>query len=150
MDTTTALTRFEAALNSQVTLAGADPAVESAAQALLTGLAPAAHQLALELAEQAAAEVAAQLRDHQVDVVVREGEPALAIRAIRGNQEVPSEDFEARISLRLPPTLKSQVEEAANAAGDSVNTWLVKSLARVAATASSARPGRQFKGTVQT
>lgn len=143
-----AIARFEAALNQQVALAG-DPAVESAAQALRSTLSPATRQLALELAEQAAAEVAGQLPDHQVDVVLREGEPALSVRAAE-MQEAPasSEDLEARITLRLPPSLKERIEESAQAMGDSVNAFVIKSLA--ARAARPAAPGRRVTGTVRT
>ena len=149
MDSRAALTRFEAAVTSQVSLAGGDPAVEAAARALREALGPASRQLALELVEQAAAEVEAQLPHHGVEVVLRGGEPALEVRSGERERGRPAdEEYGARITLRLPPSLKSAVEEAARAAGESVNTYLVGALSR-----STARPmqvGRRIKGTVRT
>ena len=146
VDSKAALTRFEAAVTNQVALAGGDPAVEAAARALREALGPAARQLALELIEQAAAEVAAQLPYRRVDVVLRGGEPTLEVRsgAERGSRPA-GEEYEARITLRLPPSLKTTIEEAARTAGESVNTYLVRELSR-----STARPGRRLKGTVRT
>ncbi len=148
MDTQTALARFEAAVATQVAASGGDPTLEAAAQALLGALGPAARQLALELAEQAATEVAAQLPDHEVDVVLRDGEPALAVREPQAAPAAHDEDYEARITLRLPPSLKTVVEESAGTTGDSVNTWVVKALSSMAGR--PARRGRQLRGTVQT
>lgn len=148
MDTQTALANFEAAVATQVAAAGGDPVLESAAQTLLAALGPASRQLALELAEQAATEVGAQLPGHDVDVVLREGEPVLTVREPRGVQTPREEDYEARLTLRLPPSLKSVVEESAGTTGDSVNTWVVKALSSVASR--PGRPGRHYRGTVQT
>jgi hypothetical protein len=149
VDSRAALSRFEAAVTNQVSLAGGDPAVEAAARALREALGPASRQLALELVEQAAAEVEAQLPHHGVEVVLRGGEPALEVRSGERERRRPAdEEYGARITLRLPPSLKSAVEEAARAAGESVNTYLVGALSR-----STARPmqvGRRIKGTVRT
>jgi hypothetical protein len=149
VDSKAALTRFEAALTNQVALAGGDPAVESAARALRDALRPAARQLALELIEQAAAEVDAQLPYQRVEVVLRGGEPTLEVRAGgEGERRVAGEEYEARITLRLPPSIKSAIEEAARSAGESVNSYLVRDLSRL--TARPGRVGQSLKGTVRT
>jgi predicted HicB family RNase H-like nuclease len=44
--------------------------------------------------------------------------------------EARDEAFTARITLRLPETLKSRLEAAAAAQGLSVNTWLVQAVGR--------------------
>ncbi len=150
MDVTSAITQIEAAVSHQLNLAGHDPAVEAAAEAVLAALAPAVRQTVAGLAEQAAAEVNAQLAGQRVDVVLSDGEPTLVVRSI--GEEPPSfaaEDFEARLTLRLPGGLKSLVEQAASEAGDSVNSFVVKTLHAHAAAAKT-RTGRRFKGTVQT
>jgi hypothetical protein len=147
VDTTPALTRFEAAVTNQMMLAG-DPAVESAGRALLSALQPAVQQLAVELAEQAAAEVSAQLPYHRVEVVLREGEPALDVRPREEERALAEEEYGARITLRLPPSLKSAVEKAAKTAGDSVNAYLVKDLSRLAAR--PGRVGRRIRGRMKT
>jgi hypothetical protein len=149
VDSRAALTRFEAAVTNQVSLAGGDPVVEAAARALREALGPASRQLALELVEQAAAEVDAQLPHHGVEVVLRGGEPVLEVRSREQERGRPAdEEYGARITLRLPPSLKSAVDEAARAAGESVNSYLVGALSR--STARPAQVGRRMKGTVRT
>ena len=44
--------------------------------------------------------------------------------------EPADEVFSARITLRLPESLKQRVESAATREGASVNTWLVQALQR--------------------
>lgn len=149
MDTSSALTRFEAALRNQLGLAG-DPAVESAGEALATALRPATRELAFELAQQAAEEVGAQLPDRNVEVMLSEGEPALVVRPA-ADDAAPSpgdEEYEARVTLRLPPSVKEQVETAAQTAGDSVNRWIVDALAGAARP--TTRTGRRVQGRVRT
>ena len=58
------------------------------------------------------------------------------------------EEYGARISLRLPPSLKGAVEEAARAAGESVNSFLVRDLSRLAAP--PGRVGKRMRGTLRT
>lgn len=150
MDVENAFTRFESALDAQLALAGADPAVEQATAALRTVLRPALRELAVEFAEQAAAECAAQLPGHDVSVVVRGGEPELVIRPDEGSEVTFStDDLEARLTLRLPPDLKSAVERAASDAGDSINTHVIRLLSQRAASARN-KAGKRIRGTVQT
>ena len=148
METEVIITQFEAALSQQVALAGDDPAAQTAGDAILAALYPAARQLALNVAEQAAIEVGAQLPEHEVEVVLNEGEPSLRVRAAEASSYATG-GFESRLTLRLPATLKEAVEDAAVNAGDSVNSYVVKAL--------SSRAGgrnrwarRRVQGTVQT
>ncbi len=87
---------------------------------------------ALELAQQAAAEVGAQLRDRTVEIVMSDGDPALRVSddAADSSSAGPSEDFDARITLRLPPSLKSMIEDSAGIDGGSVNAWVVDALTK--------------------
>ena len=64
---------IEATLVSQATVASNDPAVEAAVTQLVAALGPALQVAAMDIAEQAAAEVRAQLPDHTVDVVLSKG-----------------------------------------------------------------------------
>ena len=149
MDTTMAMTRLEGAIAQQVIVAGGDPEVESAARAILAALEPAVRQMAYDLAEQAAAELAAQLPGHQIDVVLIAGEPTLRVRTDPGGTTPPSgESLDARITLRLPPTLKDLIETAAGAKGESVNTWLVKTVSSTAG--EGRRRTRRVTGTIET
>jgi hypothetical protein len=151
VDTTSALARFEASLTDQLVVAGSDPAVETAARSLQAALAPAARQLALDLAEQAATEVSAQLPDHAVEVVLADGEPVLTVRGAQPTTPPqPEESYEARLTLRLPPSLKGLVEDAARGEGDSVNSWVVEALSGAASRGRPGRAGRRVQGTVRT
>jgi hypothetical protein len=150
MDTSSALARFEAALADQLTLAGSDPAVQSAANALRAALAPATRQLALDLAQQAATEVAAQLPDHDDEIVLDDGEPVLTLRPPEPPAATHDEDYEARVTLRLPPSLKGRLDDAARMAGDSLNSWVVDALSGAASRTQPGRPGRRVQGTMHT
>ena len=74
-------------MERQVLVAGGQPEVEAAAAALIEVLGPALREVALDLAGQAAAEVAAQLPDHEVNVVLADGDPTLKVGR-RDNIEV--------------------------------------------------------------
>ncbi len=125
------LNGVRAALANQATLASGDPAVAAAVAALIDTLGPALHVAALELAQQAAAEVGAQLTDRTVEVVFVDGDPALRVaEAGTRTSEASGEEFDARITLRLPPSLKTLIESSATHDGDSVNAWVVDALSK--------------------
>ena len=148
MDISSVIAELEAAITNQLQLAGDDPGIEAAGSSLLVALAPAIHQAAMKLAEQAATEVAAQLPEYRVDVVLSEGEPSLVIRSDIEPMSFTVDDLEARLTLRLPAMLKDHLESAAGEVGDSVNSYVVKSLSKESAR--SKQTSRRFKGTVQT
>lgn len=122
------LTKVRAGLDEQLALTGLDETVESAAVALARVLEPVLRECAFDLAAQAAAEVSAQLDGRQVDVVLVDGDPTLRVGEPERGTVAAGEDYEARLTLRLPPSLKQIVEEAAASAGDSVNSWVVETL----------------------
>lgn len=128
MDISSTMTQIESAVANQIVLSGSDESVEAAAEALLAALEPALRQVVFDLAEQAAEEVNAQLPGHRVDVVIAEGEPVLKVSIEDSDPVGTDEDYEARISLRLPGKLKELIEESAGDAGDSVNSWVVKAV----------------------
>jgi hypothetical protein len=123
---------LRSALTSSSGVSAADPAVESALAQLLDAIGPALRVAALELAEQAAGEVRAQLPEHSVDVVLSEGDPTLRITDGKpgSDDRSASEEFDARITLRLPPSLKELIEDAAGTTGESVNAWVVEALGK--------------------
>ncbi len=132
-----------ATLSHQTALAGSDPAVAAAVNQLVETLVPALRLAAMELAEQAAAEVRAQLPGHTVDVVVVDGDPGLRVAEAQTAEPRPTgEDFASRITLRLPPSLKELVETAAERTGESVNAWIVEALGR--GTRKSPKPGKRI------
>ena len=65
-----------------------------------------------------------------MDVILVDGDPSLRVTdAPSSADDRPgAEEFDARITLRLPPSLKTTIEEAAGSAGESVNTWVVEAL----------------------
>ena len=145
MDLEGASTRFEGALQEQAAVAAGDQSVEAAADALLRAMGPAIRQLAFDVAEAAVNEVRAQLPDYECDVVLEQGEPRIRVRQATGEPVFSAESPEARITLRLPDALKGLVEEAAGVDGDSVNTWVVKTLS---SRARKGRAGRRYEGTI--
>ena len=139
---------LRAAINANVSISD-DPDLESAAERLADALEPALRQAAVELAQQAASEIGAQLAEQSVDVVLSGRDLELRVVDAAGSTEsgaAAEEDFDARITLRLPPTLKSTIERFANTDGESVNTWVVEALSRNARryTASSGTVTEEF------
>lgn len=148
MHLTPVLTTLEAAVSTQLAVAGADQTMEAAASQLLAALEPALRQVGMELAQQAAEEVGAQLGDRTVEVVLVDGEPQLRVSQPSGVDPTGlEEDFDARLTLRLPPSLKGLVESAADETGDSINTWVVKTLTSGAR--KSTKVGRVVRGSFE-
>ncbi|HJQ96165.1 MAG TPA: toxin-antitoxin system HicB family antitoxin [Acidimicrobiia bacterium] len=128
MQTSAALHNLESAIEAQLALV-ADSSVEAGGRAVLTALRPALKEAAMELANQATEEVRAQLPAFRVELVLADGEPSIRITADEAASTSVEGDFDARITLRLPPAIKDIVERAATESGDSVNAWVVKTLA---------------------
>ncbi|MDQ6523068.1 toxin-antitoxin system HicB family antitoxin [Nocardioides sp. LHD-245] len=123
-------------------LAAADsagPQAREVAERLGYALDPAVRLAVMEAISQAAAEITATMSAGSVDVrldgrdldfVVTPGapdEPALP-QQVTGPApaDPPAEDEgQARVSLRLPESLKARADDAAAHAGQSLNTWLV-------------------------
>jgi hypothetical protein len=80
---------------------------------------------------EAALELNAQLDAAHVEVRISGRDPELVLVREDGSISDPvDEAFSARITLRLPESLKQRVESAAAREGASVNTWLVQALQR--------------------
>lgn len=60
--------------------------------------------------------------------------------------EAGDQGYGARITLRLPESLKSRIDAAAAANGVSVNTWLVRALGRALETRTTTRGQRRLTG----
>jgi hypothetical protein len=129
---------LRATVTTQASLAGDDPQLDGAVTAIMAALDPAVRQAATDLAQQAAAEIDAQLADHTVSVVLRGQDLELRVdEAPRQPATLPDEELDARITLRLPPSLKQIVEQVANVDGESVNAWVVDAISRRAKRSSS-------------
>ncbi|RLA49687.1 MAG: hypothetical protein DRQ98_13825 [Gammaproteobacteria bacterium] len=149
MDIGSLTSTVKAVVVGQLALASDDPAVDVAGESILAALGPALTQMGTALAEQAAAEVGAQLTDHAIDVVLRDGEPYLVVRSTDETVTISHDDLGARITVRLPEDLKGDLESAASDTGDSVNTFVVRAIAGKTK-ARSRRSRTTFKGTIET
>jgi 23S rRNA U2552 (ribose-2'-O)-methylase RlmE/FtsJ len=149
MDLEIVVEQFRRTAEGQLRIAGDDPSVAAAGQAVMLSLEPALRLAALTLAEQAAAEITAQLPDHTVDVVVADSQPTLVLRDAADAVTINTEDCDARMTVRLPEELKDDLETAASDLGDSVNTFVVKALAG-SAEALKRTSRSTFEGTIET
>ncbi|WP_344658273.1 hypothetical protein [Catenulispora subtropica] len=151
--------------------AGGDAALELA-ERLTSPLEAAIRLTLLQALSAAAEEITAEMAPGSVEVRLRGADPEFVVavpasaapgpaaetaaeeRSASVSQvQLPSapEDGDGqmvRINLRLPAHLKSRVEEAADALGFSVNTWLVRAAA--AALENEARRPRQPRNTMTT
>ena len=85
-----------------------------------------------EALAEAALELSGQLDHGRVEVRIAGSDPELVFvsDAPAEPADTADEAFDARITLRLPESLKTRLDAAAAAAGISVNTWLVQALGR--------------------
>jgi hypothetical protein len=129
---------YTSTVRAQLTAAAAlgDETTRAVAEALAAAAEPAVRLAVLEAVSAAADEITEALLDAP-------GSPAVAVRLDRDELRVevrlaepaapapaaPAVDEgenDARISLRLPEALKTQIEGAARAEGVSVNSWLLR------------------------
>jgi hypothetical protein len=128
MNTEAIAAKLEDQLVAAGRIAGGDPAEELIVDALVRSLGPAIRQAVTDLVEQAATEIGAQLPAGRVEVLLNEGEPSLVYRSEEPEASFSTEDLEARMTVRLPSNLKAALEEAADRTGDSVNSFVLKTL----------------------
>ena len=151
------ITHFVEALRrdlGQAAEAGSDD-IRAAADRLALALDPAIRLMLMDALSEAASEITNELQGTSVEVRLKGREPVFVVigdgadHVGRQAPEPPGppappepEDFDgddeavARITLRLPESLKTKAEDLANKRGQSLNTWLVNA-ARAAATGAS-------------
>lgn len=149
MDIDSVVGQITAQVYGQLRMAGDDPAAEAAGEAILSAIEPALRQAGMSLAEQAATEIGAQLPDRTVDVVLTDGQPALVVRTVDDPITINTDDLDARMTVRLPEDLKETLERAAQDLGDSVNTFVVRTLTSTTK-ASRGSSRTTFEGTIET
>lgn len=120
------LTQIETSIEAQLRLT--DPGVAEGAAGFMEAFWPAVRSALLEVAQQAAAEIDAQLGDRRVEVRLTGGDPEMVVTTSMAEEEPIEEELEARITLRLPGSLKGIIEDAASTSGDSINSWVVDAL----------------------
>jgi hypothetical protein len=91
-----------------------------------------------DLLSQVAVELSSKLPAGHVEVRLAGQEPELVFVDSADDPGTSAEELSARISLRLPESLKATVEKAADREGVSTNAWLVRAIAR----ATESRPVR--------
>jgi hypothetical protein len=119
------------------------PEVAEAAERLALALDPAIRMVLLEALSHATAEITASLEGGSVDVRLKGREPQFVVtppppQAPASDVSSPASSPEetddeadgpiARITLRIPESLKQRAEDAAGGRGQSLNTWLVNAV----------------------
>lgn len=127
----------------------AGPEAREVTERLAFALDPAARLALMEAVSQAAAEITAEMSDGGVDVRLTGRELDFVVHTTPANPpeaaatpappiEEPEDDGNvARITLRIPESVKAKAEELAARSGHSLNTWLV-TVVRAATTRDSA------------
>ena len=124
--------------------AAGGPEAQQSAERLALALDPATRMMLLEALSQAAAEITGALDQHAVDVRLSGREPEFVVTELEATAPVAApgppappeppappqapqaeDDNQSRITLRLPESVKTRAEEAANQTGQSLNAWLV-------------------------
>lgn len=125
-----------------------EEAVRNAAERLSQALGGPLGLRLLDVLAEAANEISAQLPTGHVEVRLSTQEPSLVYvdePAAAAPTPLVDDDASARITLRLPESLKVAIEAAAAAEGLSVNAWLVRALSR-AVSAPAVRVGSRLTG----
>jgi hypothetical protein len=137
------LTPYLETLRADLTAAAAPggPDTLRAAELLGNAIEPSARLALLEALSDAAAEITTRLRDATVELRLRGGEAELVVNHTEYLTEEPAPAAPApgpfadpggdltRLTLRMPESLKTHVEQTAAREGISVNAWLVRAVA---------------------
>ncbi len=114
----------------------------SYAERMALALDPAVRMALMEALSHAAAEITQDLRGEAVEVRLKGREPQFVISTTQQTESAPSEAYDeevdgaedvvARITVRIPESLKARAEESAVERGQSLNTWIVAAIRRAA------------------
>jgi hypothetical protein len=148
--------------NLKSTTAPAGEDIAEAVGLLTRSIEPAARLCFLEAMSEAADEITlalddttveARLRGQDVEFVVSDSTPVEIEPSPTSAAETPASEDVARITLRLPESIKDSVEQAAKSENLSVNGWLVSAIATAVDTGSSTshkphhgRRNRSYRG----
>ena len=144
------ITRFVDSLRRDLAGAAeaAGPEGRAAADRILLALEPAVRLTVMEVLAQAAAEISADLPAGVVEVRLRGRDPELVVDVPTaapspptspapptppappepGDPDLGDDENIARITLRLPESVKARAEEHAARSGHSLNAWIVNTL----------------------
>ena len=125
-----------------------DESTARAAELVAVALESALGRRLMEALGEAALELSPQLDGGRVEVRFAGADPELVyVREEIDEPETAADDpLSARITLRLPDSLKVRVEEAASRDGVSVNTWIVQALGRISSGGTRRSSGRRLTG----
>jgi hypothetical protein len=132
---------------------GGDELVQ-AAQRLEGAVKQSATLRLIDALTQVALEVSSQLPNGHLDVRLAGQDPELVYVEEEGEEpqaQTAEDGLTARITLRLPDSLKVTLEKSAEAEGVSVNTWLVRALQRAVSSGGgrAVRSGKRITGYAQ-
>ena len=102
-----------------------------------------------DLLSQVAVELSSKLPSGHIEVRLAGQEPELVFVDAPADAGTVGEELSARISLRLPESLKTSVEKAAEREGISVNAWLVRAIARATESRAVHVTGKRLSGYAQ-
>ncbi|MGX6603772.1 hypothetical protein ACWKSP_16745 [Micromonosporaceae bacterium Da 78-11] len=142
------------------------PETTRAAELLGRSLESSARLALLEALSDAAAEITTRLQDASVEVRLRGRDADLVVNHTTPAPSAPQPAVQpapgdggdlTRLTLRMPESLKTHVEQTAAAEGVSVNAWLVRAVATAAGRAAGPpptahrgdRPGKRVTGYYQ-
>ena len=134
-------------LAAAAALAADEPTAE-AARRLSQALGSSLHLRLLDIVSEAAAELSAVVPG-RVDVRLAGRDPDLVYveEDVEPRPAAAGDDaLSARITLRLPESLKLQIEVAASGENTSVNSWIIRARARGLDSRPSRSPGRRLTG----
>jgi predicted DNA binding CopG/RHH family protein len=120
-----------------------DETTHHAAELLSVALESSLARRLQDILAEAALELNSQLADGHVEIRIAGRDLELVV--VREDDSAPEavdEAFSARITLRLPESLKQRIESSASREGASVNTWLVQALQRAVESRRPSSSGR--------
>jgi hypothetical protein len=163
MDLTTYSEKLRGELAAAAEAGGAD--ARALAERLAAPLESSVRLMLLDALSAAADEITRELAPGSVELRLRSGEPEFVVAGAPADEPLaadeppppPDGDATARINLRLPEQLKTDVEQAASRERLSVNAWLIRAVAGAIAQDDPARraprrggrPGDAYTGWVR-
>lgn len=154
------IARYTKQLQGQLAAAAkaGSPAAQEAAEHLAAALEPAARLMVAELLADATDEISQALAPGSIDVRVRGKKATFTVDVASGAQTQADADDEAQIladvaaaaeddattrtTIRLPEALKLRAQDAANARGVSLNTWMTRAVSLYLTPGPKSRRGR--------
>ena len=144
------LQRFIDSLKADLTAVAelGDDATADAAGRLVVTLQASVGLRLLDALSEAALELNDKLPSGHVEVRLSGQDPELVYVSDEPEAPVGGAEaaYSARITLRLPESLKAAVELAASRDGISVNAWIVRSLSRMSSAAPTTQSGNRLTG----